>query len=190
MDKWKWEPIKWNGIINKDSMFDAEKVESTANKVMVAIDGNRGGGWSTRWTICPMDYEVNILFKLLLAEGSDDVLMNTIYELCCSKGVVSIEDGKGITLDDIRELDIKLEYVNDGDEFQIGNFWISDGCGGVWEDHIWEKIDIFDKFGGGSLGMMFMTMDEKYGLITVDSSPAKRYKAIKEAVNGYKHTIR
>ena len=186
MNKWKWEPIKmtiWNDIINKASMFDAEKVESTVNKVMVAIDRNHGGGWSTRWTICPMDYEVNILFKALLSGGSSemsDVLINKIYELCCSKGVVSIKDGKRIDLDDIRELDIKLEYVNDGDEFQIGNFWISDGCGGVWEDHIWEKIDIFDKFGARSEGSMFMTMDEEYGLITVESRPVKRYKAIKE----------
>jgi hypothetical protein len=59
-------------------------IKKTKGKVMVAIDSNRGGGWSTRWTICPMDYEVNILFKALLSGGSSemgDVLINKIYEL-------------------------------------------------------------------------------------------------------------
>ena len=181
MAKWKWDPMKY--IINKDSMFNAVKAESTVGKVMVAIDRNHGGGWSTRWTICPMDYEVNILFKALLSEGSsdvDDVLINKIYELCCAKGVVSIEDGRGITLDDIWELDIQLECVNDGDGFQIGHSWISDGCGGVLGDHIWEYIDIFEYAKGGvSEGRILMTEHEAYGVITIESRPVKRYKAIK-----------
>lgn len=102
----------------------------TRNTIMVALDRNHGGGWSTRWTICPMDYEINILFMVLLSEGPsdvDEVLVNTIYELCCAKGVVSIEDGRDITRDDIWELDIQLEYVNDGDEFHIRNSCILDG---------------------------------------------------------------
>ena len=151
------------------------------NKVMVATDRAHGGGWSTRWAVCPMDYELNILFKALLSGGSSE-LINKIYELCCAKGVVSIEDGRGITLDDIRELDIGLKYVNDGDEFQICNIWISDGRGGVWDGHIWEEIREI-KLGGVSEGTMVMTMHDVYGLVTIESRPVKRYKAKKEYKN-------
>ena len=168
-------------FINNLSIIDYFE-KNILNKVMVAIDRTHGGGWSTRWTVCPMDYMVNILFKALLSGGSsemDEILINKIYELCCFKGVVSIEDGKGITLDDIRELDIGLKYVNDGDEFQICNIWISDGCGGVWDGHIWEDIEL----GGMSNGTMFMVMHDAYGLITIESRPVKRYKAKKEYKN-------
>lgn len=165
--------------INNLSIIDEKNI---LNKVMVAIDCTHGGGWSTRWTICPMDYEFNILFKELLSGGGSElgeILISKIYELCCSKGVVSIKGGKGITLDDIRELDIKLESVNDGDRFQIGNSWISDGCGGVWDGHIWEDIEL----GSMSDGGMFMVMHDAYGLITIESRPFKRYKVRKEYKN-------
>jgi hypothetical protein len=164
---------KWNfNSINNLSIIDEK------NKVMMAIDRTHGGGWSTKWTICPMDYEFNILFwkrqlykEFLSNEENelDAILINMIYELCCVKGVVSIKDGKDITLDDIRELDIKLEYVNDGDGVAIGNTWIANVDGSVWEDHIWEEVcDV------GISGRMLMIMDD-FG--TVISEPHKRYKA-------------